>query len=574
MPIEDSPQKTNRQHAVPQNIMDVEFKIIGDLTIRQFSYLMFFGALSYGAFTQVNNLFKWPSILIFTLFGVGLAFVPIEERGLDQWIINFFSAIYRENQRIWRKTPHVPTALAFDSISVVKQELITLAPTSSRRKLENFLEAQEKGKPKDPLDFEEMEYIKKVRNAFYEEVEDMDVSMPSVGVGIAVEPAIKEPTPKPSKQEIRAPQKEEEQLSHQPAQKAHETPQQTAKTKQQKPAEQHAIKNDVLPKPQKTKKKKKRRFSLPKRNFAPLKPITPDQHSGRMFTSLLPKKGEIVLPIRGEKILKTSDEQVIEEDIKEKTQQLKILLEQIKQEEGIGVATTTSTSTAPQKEQHIPQPQPQQQKQQPQNLQEKQNMSYNVTPQQKTNVSPAIDANQALKKLQEENRELLAQIGILRQEISQTQQPQKKTEKIQKLHVLEQQQESKYKNYANIKDSLSDLKEKVFVKKALDEKPAQPIATNQKRANLVEGNVKNSNGVGLEGVVLIIKNEKEEPVRALKTDSLGHFAISTPLVNGVYTVETDKTNKTNLTFDIMKIETTGTVLDQLEILGKQKGAQV
>ncbi|KKU57584.1 MAG: hypothetical protein UX79_C0008G0018, partial [candidate division WWE3 bacterium GW2011_GWB1_47_11] len=35
MPIKDE-LKINKQHAVPQNIMDVEFRIIGDLTMRQF----------------------------------------------------------------------------------------------------------------------------------------------------------------------------------------------------------------------------------------------------------------------------------------------------------------------------------------------------------------------------------------------------------------------------------------------------------------------------------------------------------------------------------------------------------
>lgn len=565
MPIEDTPQTTHRQHAVPQNIMDVEFKIIGDLTIRQFSYLMLFGALAYGAFTQVNNLFKWPAVLIFTLLGVGLAFIPIEERGLDQWVINFFSAIYRENQKVWRKTPHVPTALAFDSISVVKQELITLAPTSSRRKLEDFLESQGRKKAKDPLDFEEMEYIKKVRNAFYEEVEDAGDSMPNVGV--AVEPETSEPS---QAQEQKPEQDKTESFPKEQIQNApkggnsNDIPDTKEKDKKDIPQEQNTKQSIEPTKQSQKEKKKKRRFSLPQRDFAPLQPITPDQHSGRIFTSLLPKKGEIILPIRGEKVLKTSEEQVIEEDIKEKTHQLKRLLDQIKQEEGIGAALEEPSQT-----------------QTPVQTQKKQEIYYNsmleqekapIQPPKIENVQPTTDANQALKKLQEENKELLTQISKLRQEIEQTRPPQEKTEKIQKLHKLEQQQETKYKNYATIKDSLTDLKEKVFVKKALEEKPAQSSTTSQKRTNLVEGFVKNTQGVGLEGVVLIIKNEKEEPVRALKTDSLGHFAISTPLINGVYTIETDKTNKTDLAFDIIKITAQGRVLEQLEITGKPKGA--
>ena len=107
MPLNDV-QTTNRQHAVPQNIMDVEFKIVGDLTMRQFFYLMIFGAIAYGAFVGINNILRWPIIAVTVLAGIAFAFLPIEERGLDVWVINFFKSIYAPNQRIWRKEAEIP----------------------------------------------------------------------------------------------------------------------------------------------------------------------------------------------------------------------------------------------------------------------------------------------------------------------------------------------------------------------------------------------------------------------------------------------------------------------------------
>jgi hypothetical protein len=154
MPIRDV-QTTNKQHAVPQNIMDVEFKIIGELTLRQFAYLIVFGGIAYISAVYMQGIFKWPVTVVSALLGVGLAFVPLQERGLDQWIVNFFLAVYTPNQKIWRKDAIAPAIFLYQNMAVVKQELITLAPTSSRRKLEEFLEHSELEKKEDRLDIPE-----------------------------------------------------------------------------------------------------------------------------------------------------------------------------------------------------------------------------------------------------------------------------------------------------------------------------------------------------------------------------------------------------------------------------------
>ena len=137
MPLADMPQ-SNKMHAVPQNIMDVEFKLIGDLTIRQFIYLFIFGGLAYVGSVVMVGLFKWPLVLLLAILGIGLAFVPIQERGLDEWIVNFIRSVYAPTQRIWMREPSIPSVFMHDNLAVVRQELITLAPTSSRRRLKSI----------------------------------------------------------------------------------------------------------------------------------------------------------------------------------------------------------------------------------------------------------------------------------------------------------------------------------------------------------------------------------------------------------------------------------------------------
>ena len=85
---------------------------------------------------------------------------------MDEWVVNFFKSVYSPTQMIWQKAPVLPSAFTYESLDVVRQELITLAPTSSRRKLEEYLNYKGVQQEVDLLDIPESEYILKVRNAF------------------------------------------------------------------------------------------------------------------------------------------------------------------------------------------------------------------------------------------------------------------------------------------------------------------------------------------------------------------------------------------------------------------------
>lgn len=204
MPI-DEKQITNKQHAVPQNIMDVDFKIIGDLTLREFIYLLVFFGLAYWAFMTINFVVKWPVILFFVLTGIIFARGRFGERGVDEWVVNFFRAIYNPTQKVWRKSPIIPTAFSYQNLDFVKNELITLAPTATRRKLENYLENYNTtAVAKETYEQKEEDYIRKVREYNYSVVTPaVDNGSPTTGlVGVAVidntQETQKEPTPTPT----------------------------------------------------------------------------------------------------------------------------------------------------------------------------------------------------------------------------------------------------------------------------------------------------------------------------------------------------------------------------------------
>lgn len=100
------------QHAVPQDITGFKFKLVGDMTLKQFGELAFGAVMAYLFYASPwNALLKWPLVLFFGLFGIALAFFPVEERPLDIWIINFFKAIYKPTYYVWRRNSDGTAAL-------------------------------------------------------------------------------------------------------------------------------------------------------------------------------------------------------------------------------------------------------------------------------------------------------------------------------------------------------------------------------------------------------------------------------------------------------------------------------
>lgn len=114
------------QHPVPQNVTQYQFRLVGDMTLKQFLELA--GGLVLAVLFYSSNLifvFKWPLVLLSVFFGIALAFFPIEDRPLDQWIINFFNAIYKPTRFTWKKTNKIPSIFTFTAHPIAATNTIT-----------------------------------------------------------------------------------------------------------------------------------------------------------------------------------------------------------------------------------------------------------------------------------------------------------------------------------------------------------------------------------------------------------------------------------------------------------------
>lgn len=111
------------QHPIPQNVTSYQFRLIGDMTIKQFIFLSVgVGAAIAFYYSNLFFLFKWFFVILSAITGFAVAFLPFEERPLDQWLINYIKAIYRPTFFIWKKQPSIPEYFTFTA-SISRQAI-------------------------------------------------------------------------------------------------------------------------------------------------------------------------------------------------------------------------------------------------------------------------------------------------------------------------------------------------------------------------------------------------------------------------------------------------------------------
>lgn len=97
------------QHPIPQQISSYQFRLVGDMTLKQFFQLaggLLVALIFYS--TPIIGIIKWPFVIVSAILGVALAFLPLEERPLEKWIFAFFRAIYSPTEFFWKKTVTLP----------------------------------------------------------------------------------------------------------------------------------------------------------------------------------------------------------------------------------------------------------------------------------------------------------------------------------------------------------------------------------------------------------------------------------------------------------------------------------
>ena len=213
------------------------------------------------------------------------------------------------------------------------------------------------------------------------------------------------------------------------------------------------------------------------------------------------------------------------------------------------------------------------------------------------------DIQSKIQNKEEQSRQLDGKITSLKQSISQEQQLTKEVENYrQQIRELVTQQQklqdviSDEENRLNLitqqlsrqaaeTESLASQKKKLeeFLNEAIlntahtptkeqhDVTQAQFINPNEiptltQKPNAINGVVKDQNGKLVPDVVIMIKDAASHNLRALKSNKLGQFVVTTPLVDGQYFIES---TKPGFTFQVVEVKLDGSVMPPIEVLGHE-----
>jgi len=152
-----------QQHPVPQHISSYEFRLVGEMTLKQFGYLAggaLLGLLFYSL--PLAGIIKWPLVLLFVFLGFAFAFMPIEERPLSTWLLAFAKAVFSPTLFTWQKKPK--KLEIFEPI--IRQQAPLKAPPPNTFQFNQYLSTIPQSPAKNPLDQKEEEFLKKIITLF------------------------------------------------------------------------------------------------------------------------------------------------------------------------------------------------------------------------------------------------------------------------------------------------------------------------------------------------------------------------------------------------------------------------
>lgn len=118
-------------HPIPQDITGFQFKLIGDMTIKQFAYVALGAVVAWIFYSlPLPGIIKLPIVAFFAILGAGVAFLPIGGRPMDTMVINFIKALFSPSQFIYQKTggqvfatvPNASQAAAPTGFSQIQQQ--------------------------------------------------------------------------------------------------------------------------------------------------------------------------------------------------------------------------------------------------------------------------------------------------------------------------------------------------------------------------------------------------------------------------------------------------------------------
>lgn len=155
-----------QQHAIPQQISAYQFRLVGDMTLKQFFKLAAGALVSLIIYaTNFPTIIKWPFILVSFLVGVVMAFFPLEGRSLEKWVYLFAKSVYSPTFFIWNKSKVVKTYFKPEDSTALP--MLSLPPTQDQEIEEQSIMApaghvEESKKSLKKLEEKEKEFLTQV----------------------------------------------------------------------------------------------------------------------------------------------------------------------------------------------------------------------------------------------------------------------------------------------------------------------------------------------------------------------------------------------------------------------------
>ena len=128
------------EHPVPRNVTGFEFQLIGFMTLKQFGYLAAGAILAFVFYNAPISFFRFPIAAFFLFIGIAFAFLPVQERPLDEWIVNLIKSVYQPTQFTWEKEIRIPAIFDIKTTSPKKKQVVTTEhQEDTRAKLNAYL---------------------------------------------------------------------------------------------------------------------------------------------------------------------------------------------------------------------------------------------------------------------------------------------------------------------------------------------------------------------------------------------------------------------------------------------------
>ena len=118
------------QFKVPQKI-DMEDKIIGPLTMKQFVYLMVGGMILYATIKSYNVMLIAFLGVPAGLLALCLTFIKVQDQPFSKFMLSFISYSYKPKKRLWQKDWQKE-----GEASIIKKDVVKAPPVDLHKNIQ------------------------------------------------------------------------------------------------------------------------------------------------------------------------------------------------------------------------------------------------------------------------------------------------------------------------------------------------------------------------------------------------------------------------------------------------------